>query len=79
MTKLDKLLDSMRRNPNGDWSIADVERVCRPWGIMVMAPMRGDHYKLTHPSQADILTVPAHRPIRAVYIRGVIAMRDRYD
>ena len=76
MTKHDKLLDAMRRNPHGDWTISDIERVCRPCGIAVMPPKRGDHYKLAHAARAEILTVPAHRPIRAVYIRAVIDMID---
>lgn len=67
----------MRRNPAGDWNIADVEAVCREYGVDCL-PNRsgGSHYKITHASQREILTLPFKRPIKAVYIRKLVALID---
>jgi hypothetical protein len=34
------LLDEMRSNPQGDWTIKDVERVCRENGLSRSAAVR---------------------------------------
>jgi len=39
-----------------------------------MTPRRGDHYKVSHAALAEILTIPAARPIKPVYIRRLVAM-----
>jgi len=31
------LLESMRSNPAGDWSIRDVEAICREYGLLFRA------------------------------------------
>ncbi len=74
----DKLIGSMRANPR-DWRISDIERVCRIYGISCIAPSRGSHYKLQHPRINGILTVPAHRPIKPIYIRLLLEMIDDLD
>lgn len=71
------LLERMRRNPAGDWSIADVETVCAQYGVRcTSASGGGSHYKVSHPSQAAILTVPRARPVKAVYIRKLVKFID---
>ncbi len=77
MTKAAKRLDGMRRNPRDDWGIEDVQSVCDSEEIVCSPPTRGDHYKISHPSQPEILTIPAHRPIKPVYIRRLLAFIDR--
>lgn len=37
----------------------------------------GSHYKVGHPSQAEIVTIPARRPIKPVYIRKLVAFIRR--
>lgn len=32
------MLDRMRRNPAGDWTVADVEKVCAQHGVRCTAP-----------------------------------------
>jgi predicted RNA binding protein YcfA (HicA-like mRNA interferase family) len=76
MSKADKLLDAMRLNPAGDWTMADVQRVCFQLGWQCLAPSGGSHWKVTAPGSATILTVPAKRPIKPVYIRKLITMVD---
>jgi hypothetical protein len=64
------LLEDMRRNLVGDWSIRDVEDVCKAKGIRCSSPTGGgSHYKVSHASQREILTVPFRKPI---YIRRLV-------
>jgi hypothetical protein len=66
-------LDRMRSSPTSDWSIADVERVCEAYGVRCAPPYGGgSHYKVSHGSQREILTVPFRRPIKPVYIRKLV-------
>jgi hypothetical protein len=63
----------MKASPAGDWSINDVAALCREHGIECMPPSGGgSHWKVSHPSQRDILTVPNRRPVKAVYIRKLV-------
>ena len=70
-------LEQMRRNPQGDWTIGDVEALCREHGVRC-EPARGgsSHFKVAHASQAIILTVPYKRPIKPIYIRQLVAFID---
>ncbi len=70
----DKTLDQVRNNPAGDWKIRDIERVCRIHGLMCKPPRRGSHYTIVFPK--EILTIPARRPVKAVYIRRFVSMLD---
>jgi len=72
-----KRLDSMRRNPQADWKIADVVALCGEFGVTCDASRSGSsHYKVTHPAMAEILTVPFKRPIKPVYIRRLVVFID---
>jgi predicted RNA binding protein YcfA (HicA-like mRNA interferase family) len=65
----------MRVNPVGDWTMKDVESVCRANGFSCKAPSGGgSHFKVSHPDFRDILTIPARRPIKPVYIRKLVDM-----
>lgn len=66
----------MRANPRGDWRIEDVETVCRRAGIEITAFGGGSHRQVRHPSQRELLTVPARRPIKPTYIRQLVAFVD---
>jgi hypothetical protein len=65
----------MRQNPR-DWRIADVQSVCRAFGVSCTPPRKGSHHKVKHGSQEAILTIPAHRPIKPVYIVDFVAFID---
>ncbi|HEY1243490.1 MAG TPA: type II toxin-antitoxin system HicA family toxin [Hyphomicrobiaceae bacterium] len=70
-------LERMRANPAGDWTIGDVGAVCREHGVRCTPPRRGgSHYKVSHPSQRDILTIPARRPVKSIYIRHLVRFID---
>ena len=66
------LLERMRRNPAGDWTIQDVERVCREHGLLFRAGKGTSHSHAKHPAAREILTIPARRPIKPVYIRYLV-------
>ncbi len=74
-----RLLERMRANPRGDWTIQDIQAVARRFedkGLRVQAPTRGSHYKVSHPDVEEILTIPATRPLKPVYIRRFVGMVD---
>jgi hypothetical protein len=71
----DKLLDAMRANPR-DWRIGDIERLCDRFGLSCTPPRKGSHYKVAHRTMPMILTIPAHRPIKPVYVRDLVAFVD---
>ncbi len=66
------LLDRMRRNPAGDWRIQDVEAVCREHALLFRPGKGTSHCHAKHPSAREILTIPARRPIKSVYIRKLV-------
>ncbi len=64
----------MRRHPQSDWTIKDVEALCREHNIRCEPPRGGgSHYKVSDERMAEILTIPFKRPIKAVYIRKLVA------
>ncbi len=67
------LLERMRRNPVGDWTIKDIENVCRAHGIACNPPSGGgSHYKVSHPKVREILTIPFRRRLKPIYIRQLV-------
>lgn len=73
----DDLLERMRRSPAADWTIADVQSVCARHGVRCSPPSGGgSHYKVSHPSQREILTIPRARPVKAVYVRKLVRLID---
>ena len=74
MSQAAKRLAAMQNNPRGDWQISDVEAACRANGISCEPPRGGgSHFTVSHPSQQEILTIPAHKPIKAVYIVKLVS------
>jgi hypothetical protein len=79
MAQAEKLLAAMRRNPRGDWTIDDVRMVANRCGIDFDFPKRGTHCKLAHPALPGRLTIPARRPIKAIYIMLLLDMIDALE
>jgi hypothetical protein len=67
--RLGRLIDRMRGNPAADWRIEDVQKVCRQVGLTCSPPNGGSHYKVSSHFDATILTIPARKPIKVVYIK----------
>lgn len=74
MTKIDKLLEKMRNNPQ-DWKINDLEVIARRFEIVIKQG-KGSHVCFAHTKWVEILTVPAHRPIKPIYIKKFILLID---
>jgi hypothetical protein len=66
------LLARMRRNPVGNWTIGDVETICREYGLSFRPGKGTSHCHAKHPAAREILTIPARRPIKPVYIRKLV-------
>ena len=73
------LLEAMRRNPVGDWTILDIEKLCRNFGLACFPPSGGgSHYKVSVKGSRLILTIPARRPVKAAYIRKLVSFIDEH-
>lgn len=68
-----KLLAAMRRNPR-DWQITDLQAVARQNGLD-WRHQKSCHCVFTR-DDGRTLSVPAHRPIKPVYIRKFVEMID---
>jgi predicted RNA binding protein YcfA (HicA-like mRNA interferase family) len=67
----------MRRNPAGDWTIRDVEALCNEQGLLFRFG-KGSHAHAKHPAARELLTIPARRPIKPVYIRKLVRYIESY-
>lgn len=70
MASAEKLLKRMRENPR-DWKIEDLKVLADKFDIAYRQP-GGSHVVFV--SASGTLSVPAHRPIKPVYIRRFLAM-----
>lgn len=61
----------MENNPL-DWTIEQIETVVAAYGLSLHRP-GGSHCIVRHPSGSKI-SVPAHRPIKPVYIRQFVRL-----
>jgi hypothetical protein len=73
VTKAAKTLEKMRANPL-DWRIESLKAVADAHGLLWRQP-GGSHVIFRHPNGA-MLSVPAHRPIKAVYVRKFVRLVD---
>lgn len=74
-----KLLEDMRANPAGDWTMKDVETLCAQIGLTCKPPRRGSHHKVFCPGIQGMLTIPAKKPIKAPYIRSLVGLADAFQ
>lgn len=73
MNTIAKLIASMRQNPR-DWQIADLQTVARKYGVE-WRHQKGSHCVFIR-DDGRTLPVPAHRPIKPIYIRKFIELVD---
>ena len=73
MVKIEKLLSKLRNNPLG-WQIETLKEIARRFDIEWRQPGTS-HVTFRHPNETK-LTVPAHRPIKPVYIRKFVRLID---
>ncbi|MDD5057064.1 MAG: hypothetical protein PHQ60_04260 [Sideroxydans sp.] len=74
MNKRAKLLDAMRNNPR-DWCIDDLLVVAKQFDIECRNN-GGSHHVFGFSNVEMDVTVPAHRPIKPIYIRQFLLLVD---
>jgi len=65
VAKADKLLAQMRNNPR-DWTIGDLKRLAARYGLAWRQP--GTSHVTFSSDKGGHLTVPAHKPIKPIYV-----------
>jgi len=75
MNTATKILESMRNNPR-DWRIEQLQTVARQFGMAVRCE-GGSHHVFSHGVVTDIVSVPAHRPIKPMYVRQFVVLVDK--
>ena len=75
MSKSDKQFEAMRNNPR-DWRIEVLVSIAVRFGIEVRNH-GGSHYVFSSSGLDLAVTVPAHRPIKAVYIRQFVSLVEQ--
>jgi hypothetical protein len=70
-----KIVDAMRHN-SLDWAMAKLLTVAGEYGLEVRTT-GGSHHVFSHPSVKHSLSVPARRPIKAIYIKRFVALIDQ--
>jgi len=77
MAKATRILAKMRRGPL-DWRIEDFEVVASAYGCAIRRS-GGSHVVFTHPGSLEAQSIPAHRPIKPVYVRHFVAWIDSLE
>ncbi len=75
MAKRDKLLEKMRNNPRGDFNITQIKKLADYYNVQYRQPGTS-HVTFYHKEIDLILTVPAHKPIKPIYIKKFVNFID---
>ena len=73
MSKIEKLLEKMRHNPR-DWTIAELKTIADRLGITYKQP--GTSHVTFRAKAGLMLTVPAKKPIKPIYIKRFLELID---
>lgn len=74
MTKINKKLVAMRNNPQNDWKIEDLKNIAQRYGIKFRQP--GTSHVTFTTCSGLCLTVPAHKPIKSIYVKRFVELID---
>lgn len=74
MTQKDKKLQKMRQNPR-DWQIEDLQSIADKHGIEWLHD--GGSHVVFRSSVCEHLSVPAHRPIKPIYIKRFLLLLEQ--
>jgi hypothetical protein len=66
-------LTSLKANPKGDWKISDLQSLAERYRIDYRQP--GTSH-VTFSCEKGCLTVPAHKPIKAIYIKKFVEILE---
>lgn len=73
MSRIDKQLDRMRHNPR-DWDIEDLKTLAKRFAVDWRQPGTS-HVTFSVAGQIPV-TVPAHKPVKPIYVKKFIALLD---
>lgn len=74
MSKAEKLLAKMRNNPR-DWNIEEIKAIADLYGFEYRQP--GTSHVTFRAMTGEKLTIPAHKPIKPIYIKQFLAFIDK--
>ena len=74
MARADKLLERMRNNAAGDYALANLQTVARRFDIDWVH--EGSSHCIFRTKRGVMLSVPARRPIKPVYIKLFVNLVD---
>lgn len=74
MGQLEKLIEKMRNNPR-DWRIEDLKKIADRFEIPYLQP--GSSHVTFRCFNGQKLTVPAHKPIKPIYIKQFLQLIDK--
>jgi predicted RNA binding protein YcfA (HicA-like mRNA interferase family) len=77
VSKKQKRLEAMRNNPR-DWTIDDLIHIATSFGFEIRQGGKGSHVMFTSPIGAT-QTIPAKRPVKAIYVKLLLEMIDLLD
>ena len=77
MSRTDKLLKKMRQNML-DWKIEHFETIAKKFAIKIRKP-RGSHVIFEHNDWYESLSVPAHRPIKPIYVKKFLTLVEQLN
>ena len=72
MSKIEKAIRKMTTNPR-DWRISDLENIAEHYQINIRKS-GGSHVVFGHEDSDIVVTVPAHKPIKPVYIKQFLIL-----
>ncbi len=72
MSKVNKEIHKMRNNPK-DWRIDSLETIAKKLDIQVRKS-GGSHVVFMHENSDIVVTIPAKRPIKPIYINQFLAL-----
>lgn len=74
MSKISKAIEKMRSNPK-DWRIESLENIAEHFNIDIRKS-GGSHVVFMHENSGLVVTVPAKRPIKPIYIKLFLELLD---
>ena len=77
MIKSEKTFVKMKGNPQ-DWRIEQLETIAKQYGVAIRKT-GGSHVVFDHPDWIELLCVPAHRPIKPIYVKKFIALIENLE
>ncbi|RLA72391.1 MAG: type II toxin-antitoxin system HicA family toxin [Epsilonproteobacteria bacterium] len=77
MSKIEKLIKKLRNNPK-DTNINTIKKILDKYELEYIWG-KGDHLNVKHPLADYILTIPAHKPIKPIYIMKLLQMIDEIN